>query len=566
MPRQPLPVRGWPLALLVLGLACIGLATLEAARAVRTSRALAGQALRGYASFAAWSYEEHLREALRATATEVLGAVNHGNGLHTSPDIPDASDLGHYLPFDVTCACHRTRFGPQPREFFGFTLGGDTLGVGRNFAPPDAHGWLADPVRGRPTAADRAALLGTAAQHWLLDTLGSLAHGRPPEWGYHILALRQAEGPRFFAMTVMPTAWKDTIVYAADYPAEALATVLSGVLDDRGLLPKTLLGARNNRDVLSLEVSDAAGAPLFAWNAPATWSLDATSRLPATYGGFIVRLQLRPELAGQLIIGGLPRSRLPLLLVLLALAAGLTAVAGLQLRREARFAAERSGFVAAVSHELRTPLAQIRLATDTLRLGREKDPARQLDALALVDREVTRLEHLVENVLRFTRGERTGEIAPLERVDLAAESRRVVEEFAPLAASRGVRVTCSAEGAPVAALGAGSLRQVLLNLLDNAVKYGPTGQSVAVRVEDSNGAGSRLLVSDEGPGVPPEERERIWRPFQRGSAALERAVGGSGIGLTLVREIVEAHGGSVRVEPGQGRGATFVVELPGPTG
>jgi signal transduction histidine kinase len=117
----------------------------------------------------------------------------------------------------------------------------------------------------------------------------------------------------------------------------------------------------------------------------------------------------------------------------------------------------------------------------------------------------------------------------------------------------------------------GTFRQVLLNLLDNAVKYGPVDQTVRVRITEGGGRGAaggrtvghfiRVAVIDEGPGVPVAERESIWRPFQRGSAARDGA-GGSGIGLTVVKEILDEHGGRAWVEDAGGRGATFVVELP----
>ena len=214
-------------------------------------------------------------------------------------------------------------------------------------------------------------------------------------------------------------------------------------------------------------------------------------------------MQIQPELAGSLLIGGLPRSRLPLLLALLALAAGLTGIAVMQLRREARFARDRSAFVASASHELRTPLAQIRLVVDMLRLDREKDPVRREAALALVDREVTRLQHLVDTVLRFTRGSRSGDVAR-EPIDVVAEAR---ERGGGVPAAGACRAACSidvhARAVRSLPLQAGAVRQVLLNLLDNAVKYGPDRQTIAVRVEPRRRSGrADRRATMRGPGVP----------------------------------------------------------------
>ena len=106
-----------------------------------------------------------------------------------------------------------------------------------------------------------------------------------------------------------------------------------------------------------------------------------------------------------------------------------------------------------------------------------------------------------------------------------------------------------------------TLRQLVLNLLDNAVKFGPAGQHVRLSVSRSNGS-ARLTVSDQGPGVPERERERIWEPYYRGTDEAARAVGGSGIGLSLVREIAGSFGGTATVAPAPGGGAEFSVTIP----
>src|SRR5207248_8685650 len=168
-------------------------------------------------------------------------------------------------------------------------------------------------------------------------------------------------------------------------------------------------------------------------------TLGAHIDLPGRAGALGIDAIIRPEVAGSLIIGGEAPSRLPILLGVLGLAAALAVVAVAQLRREGDLARLRADFVSSVSHELRTPLAQIKLYLETLRLGRAKTDAERDWSLGHIDRETTRLHHLVENVLRFSRYGR-GDLTVAVAADLAEEGERVVAEVRPLAASGRERV------------------------------------------------------------------------------------------------------------------------------
>jgi signal transduction histidine kinase len=555
----------WPLALLLVSIGVTAVAAVDASRAVRSQRATAERALKGYASFAAWSYQQHLRDALTQAAREVLGPVNHGHEVHTSPRIPHARELAHYLDWDSRCFCHRASYGPNPGIFFGFKLGADTLGVGVNMSERPDVGWVVDlpAPPGGPTGTINA--YTPAEARWVNDTLTRhIRSGFHSEWGYAYVVGQPRHKPRYLAYTLMPTSWGDTIVYGVEYAAKDFEGLMAQVLDARGILPAALTSGRSNREMLSVEVMTSGHGPLvFSSDRRRGWRLDAEQTMAPSYGGMVVHAQIRPELAGDLLIGGLPRSRLPFLLALLALAAALSIVAVTQLRREGELTRIRSDFVSSVSHELRTPLAQIRLYVETMRLGRFATEAQRAGAIEHIDRETRRLSHLIENVLRFARSTRErSEPGRRDPVDVATEAAEIVAEFEPLAAARRANVTVELGEAPVGVvrMRPGTFRQVLLNLLDNAVKYGPVGQTVTVRAERTGNV-TRVAVIDEGAGVPAAERESIWRPFQRGSAARDGA-GGSGIGLTIVKEIVDEHRGRVWVEDGAAGGAAFVVELP----
>lgn len=271
--------------------------------------------------------------------------------------------------------------------------------------------------------------------------------------------------------------------------------------------------------------------------------------------------RIRADAAQDLIIGGLPRSRMPVIIALLVSSLVLVGATGLFLKRELELARTRTEFVANASHELRTPLAQIRLFAETLLLGRvrSRDEARR--ALEVIDREARRLTHRVDNVLQFSRSERG-------IVDLAPETRRLspliqeaVDLFEPLARAREVVLATDIADDPEVRIDSDAFQRVLINLLDNAVKYGPDGQTVTVTLAAQNGH-AKLIVDDEGPGVARADAGKIWKRYYRGRSAQKDAVDGSGIGLSVVRELVELHGGEVRVKSRPKGGSRFMVDLP----
>jgi len=555
----------WPLIVLLASIGLTALAAFEAQQAVTSQRTMAARALKEYASFAVWSYAQRLGDTLNLVEREAIGAVNHGTSMHMNPNVPPASELAHYLPWDATCMCHHSRVGPNPEAFLAIKLGVNHVDVGMTHETDGDEGSAMDhsmPMEMSMPMRSSDRISSPEEQAWLLDSLvrrirrlGEVDHG------FTLLVAKVENAPRIYAYTLMPTSWGDTMVYVARYSKASLMRLLEGVLDGNGLLPSAFTEGRRNRDVLSVRVSDRYGNVLFdsSPDRPGGFQPAITGHveLPARAGLLSVDASIRPDLAGSLLIGGLPRSRLPFLLGLLGLAAALSIVAVTQLRREGELAKLRANFVSSVSHELRTPVAQIRLYLETLQLGRASTDEQREWSLGHIDRETKRLSHLVENVLRFsTLG--TTDPTQAELVDVGVEVANIAKEFSALAASRRATVVVDATATPPVSMRPDALRHIVLNLLDNAVKYGPPGQTirVSVRPDDSR---VTITVDDEGPGVAVADRERIWRPFTRGSTAASN--GGSGIGLTIVRDVADAHGGSARVEANPSGGARFVVTL-----
>jgi signal transduction histidine kinase len=230
-----------------------------------------------------------------------------------------------------------------------------------------------------------------------------------------------------------------------------------------------------------------------------------------------------------------------------------------ELRESERMKTE---LVSIVSHELRTPLASV-LGFTALLLKREFEPATRRHYLGIVDAQARRLAALLEDFLDVQRIEHEGVDLATEKVDLAV----LLDEQAQLYAAQSPkhRLELDLAERPLTVRGdPDRLAQVVGNLLSNAIKYSPEGGIVELAAARS-GEGVRIAVRDRGRGIPVDQQSRIFTKFFRGDAGAT-GITGTGLGLAVSREIVEAHGGSIGFDSDPGEGTTFWLELPGPNG
>ena len=349
---------------------------------------------------------------------------------------------------------------------------------------------------------------------------------------------------------------------------EAFGRAFERVFLDEPLLPEAFSGGRANGQIFVARVRDPYGNVIYESSADAHSGSAVRHDLDGSLGGMALELGVRAEAVDQLVSGGVPRSRMPYIVALLLLTSGLLVTAVWQLRREAELADLREDFVSSVSHQLRTPLTQIRMFSETLMLGRVRNDVERERATEIIVDEANRLTHQVENVLLFSRGERDALNLNLVEADLGALVVSVAGRFEPLARAADATIEQRIETGIVCAMDVEATRQAVLNLLDNAVKYGPAGQVIEIGVGDAS-AGPKgfatVWVEDQGPGVPPGQRDRVWDAYVRLDRDRVSAIAGSGIGLAVVRRVIEAQGGGVRVETGvraPDPGARFVLELP----
>jgi signal transduction histidine kinase len=251
----------------------------------------------------------------------------------------------------------------------------------------------------------------------------------------------------------------------------------------------------------------------------------------------------------------------------LILCAALAALIGLAAlwrshQRQARLNQLKSNFVSSVSHELRAPLGAVRLMAENLEREKVPDPAQQKEYFRLIGQECRRLTSLIENVLDFSRMETGRKQYTFEPVDLVPLLQHTVAVMEPVAAAREItlRFTPPTE-TPQPCWDAAAIEQSLVNLVDNAIKHSPAGAAVRLEIESLEN-GFRLWVKDSGPGIPPDEQQRIFDLFYRRGSELRRETTGAGIGLTIVKHVAEAHGGCVIVVSEVGKGSQFALELP----
>jgi signal transduction histidine kinase len=256
----------------------------------------------------------------------------------------------------------------------------------------------------------------------------------------------------------------------------------------------------------------------------------------------------------------------------LILASVLAAVAGLaaawrSFRKQLRLNDLKSNFVSSVSHELRAPIASVRLMAESLERGKIIEPGKQREYFRLISQECRRLSSLIENVLDFSRIDQGRKQYEFEPTDLAKLVQQTVQVLEPYAAERGVKlVTESVLASLPAVLDARAIQQAIVNLVDNAIKHSPKGAAVRVGLELNNTTTARehsiaIWVEDQGEGIPSAEQEKIFERFYRLGSELRRETQGVGIGLSIVKHIVEAHRGSVTVRSQVGQGSRFTILL-----
>ena len=316
-----------------------------------------------------------------------------------------------------------------------------------------------------------------------------------------------------------------------------------------------------------LRLANRAAAEMFRFEAGAAGRSVLEATRHHEVAAIVARLQTEPEVLNhELRIEGVTETRwLQVNALALRTPEGEGEGAILvfhDLTRLRRLEGVRQEFVANVSHELRTPLSLIKSATETLIDGGRQDPQVTARFLEIIEKHANRLTLLLDDLLLLARLDSGRIDLDLRPVPLAVAAQEAIDDAAILARGRGVTLVQSVPDGLTAHADAHRLRQALANLIDNAIKYGREGGMVEVRGRELGAQQVEVSVRDDGPGIAGEALERVFERFYRADKARAREQGGTGLGLAIVKNVVQAHGGDVRVESTPGRGTEFFIRLP----
>ncbi|MDQ6769792.1 MAG: HAMP domain-containing histidine kinase [Gemmatimonadota bacterium] len=556
---------------LLLGGALLGivvvsaLAVRESMRNAQERKAAAERTVRDYAMFASYLYSTraYLFARERSRAYDPL----HPGDPWVRSALPPANVLPA-IP-DTTERC-----GP-PEKFpiyrFRMDIPSRAISYAGGRATPEVEKFILDSV---PTLAGATWVKRSGFGYLFVDTPGgreAIAYSPAVDSARRVIAVygyRSCYGVRDTAdFSLMYRVVKVMPPMVPGYVEEGTRSTLTAASADRVRKMKGSRwpGGMPADSLLTLTITDSRDRIIF--QAPKGSPDQVPKRglssnvygvAPLDYiGEMTLWVSLRPNIARFLVPGGIPDSRVPASLLLLAGSMVLAIAGFMSLRSEIRLVRSRERFLANVSHELRTPLQQILMFVQLLRLGRTRTELERERSLEIVERETHRLIALSNSVLAAAKPQLQLRSTP---VDVANVAQTAADFFAPLAEARKMRIDLDVAQPAIARGDPGAIRQILINVLDNAAKYGPVGQTITIGVRKEEKI-VRLWVDDSGPGIPVSERDNVWKPFFRVGGTVDDSTGGAGLGLSIVRDLATAMDADAQLSPTPTGGTRFTLVL-----
>ena len=373
--------------------------------------------------------------------------------------------------------------------------------------------------------------------------------------GGHVFANAEIEGERRAVALVRAVQPKGERTLVAQFDIPALAEEVHRLAEARFPRERALFRLVPPRE----PVAALAALRRIVAEAGQTSTVVARTPLGPPLEGFVLAAELPGDPAAPLAF----RNRTLYIALLVLLYVGIGVGFGLtirEMRRAYKLSRMKTDFVANISHELRTPLTSVRLFAETLREGRAEGPEEVRECVTMLSREADRLSRMVGKLLDWSRLESGRAALDLERTDVPALLDRIGQAYRAQQLPATYQIELDPQ-LPAVNVDRDAMAQVVLNLLHNAVKY--TGDQKRIRVRARRaGRNVAIEVEDNGPGVRPHDRKRIFERFYRADDLLSRRTEGTGLGLAIAKKIVELHGGHIELDSRVGEGSTFRVVLP----
>jgi len=400
------------------------------------------------------------------------------------------------------------------------------------------------------------------------------AHGASATWLYHGLTGGTALSSSAKKSSIMTVDERDPEnriitrpVLGDDYK---VIGVVGMILDDSHLkneaIPQAIASSLpqffpDDHDKITVALHDSGGDRLFSTHPVSDHKYEAAEPLQFIFKDWYLKIQSR-GMTGEEDAKRVFALNLSLTVLMTLLVIGGIIMALRTASREMRLSRMKADFVSNVSHELRTPLASIRVFGEFFKLGWVKEPEKIQEYGGYIENESRRLTQLVNNILDFSRIESGGKTYQFEQADLKDVVVETLRAFDVRLSQTGFSLDLKVTDEPlIAFVNRDAITQLLMNLLDNAIKYSGSSKKILVQAGCREGQ-INISVTDYGVGIPREERDKIFDKFYRVSTGLVHDVKGSGLGLSIVKHIVEAHKGKITVESQPGMGSTFTLFFP----
>lgn len=526
--------------LMAISLLITGVIVAYAVYTNKTNEKALESALEDKIQFASWVYnnsaEESLKQSSYQTLQHVLRSIEQND-----QKLSISLSLKHYNNNE-----HENK--NEDRE------------CSTNYLKPVDKVFIYNPNSGKITSRGIADNERSSFDEWVKSEIDKSA----PSEGRLYTKLYKGENNKeygvFFARSTALSPLNRELIFGVKTDIKNLEALFKDIWENQKILPRSVAGEKTKDELLGIKILSTDGSQIFSSGDPSGKKISVKGDFSKEFGILQEKMAISKPAGLNLMNAGIQGESNIILFVLFSLAAGLGIIAFLQFKHETKLFRMKRDFISNISHELRTPVTQIRMFSETLLNKRTRNEEERKKSLQIIERKSKKLTRLISNILDFSEGEnRILKTRPKE-IQVDNEVRQVVQEFKPLTESASIDINLKLE--PITAcLDPSGFKQILSNVLDNAIKYGPEEQQIDITLrKDKNNI--ILSIADEGPGIAEELHDKVWEANWRHNNSSSRSKTGSGIGLYVVKQYLDQMNGTAEIKNSDVQGTEFEFRFP----